>query len=140
MKSTWTDIIDAYNGEKAFTTPTGVKKPKDFIHSPLILSSIDELVAQNSAMLLSTTKNFIEVRDPSTKQRMYHIENFLFDTYVREKYGFEMAKAIGSAALFGVGIVKILPDYESGTVRINNVNNFDFYIDPYATVLRMLNS
>lgn len=135
MKSTWTDIIDAYNGEKAFTTPTGVKKPKDFIHSPLILSSIDELVAQNSAMLLSTTKNFIEVRDPSTKQRMYHIENFLFDTYVREKYGFEMAKAIGSAALLGVGIVKILPDYESGTVRINNVNNFDFYIDPYATCI-----
>ncbi len=134
LHSTWDDIRDAYRCEKEFSTPRGITKPKINIKTPLTLRHVETKVAMSAINIINPKLNFIKVTDSNTNVRQYKIENLLFQKcFVGADYGYTIARAIKSAILYGRGIIKVIPNRQTGVPNIMWINPRDFMIDPFAT-------
>lgn len=137
LRELWKEIKDAFQAERSFTTPRGVKKPKARVHSPTFTTKVEKLVSMLAVRLVQPYENFITIKDRVTKIRHYPLENYMFNMFVEKKMGLEVVKAIQAAILFGVGFTKILPDNtgEMPSCNIEAVNNFDVFVDPDASTI-----
>lgn len=109
-RDTWKRILSAYEAEENFLASFGVKTPEARIHTPTMATQIDRLVQQLTYKMVQPYENFLEAAFRLTKQRAYKAENFLFDMFKRNEMATEVVKAVLNAALFGVGITKVIPN------------------------------
>jgi len=134
-RTIWKDIRGAYLGEKTYTVPSGVHSPESIVSPPFMLTQIDKMVQMYTLRLVAPYNNFLTVKDEKTRTRVHKLENFLFNMFVSKSMAISCVKAVSSAAMFGVGITKVIPDYsnQEPSCQVEAVNIFDFYIDPFAS-------
>ena len=129
----WEKCIDAYRTERSITPQRGVKKPQATIHTPTMYTQCEVVTSMHSMLMLDNARNFIKIVELDTCQRLYALENLLFNAVVDGGYRYELSKVFKIAFLCGVGIGKLIPDYAAGIPIISAINIFDFFIDPSAS-------
>lgn len=134
LRDKWEDIKTAYESEKEWVKSAGVKDPEAKIHTPEMMSQIDTMVQMHTIRMLQPYVNFIQVQHRKTRRRVYKIENYLFDMFKKNGMAPEIISAILSAALYGVGFTKIIPDMDVNepSCLAYHVSNWDIFPEPYA--------
>lgn len=138
LRDTWEKIRDAYQAERSYTVPTGVKKPESRIKTRMLGNLVNRMVAMLTVRMVKPESNFIAARQRKSKNRLYPIENFVFDMFKRNQMAPEIVNVVTNVALYGVGFTKVIPNYanDEPDCMVEAVNQFDIFPEPNLTSLR----
>lgn len=131
----WDKLYDLYNVKGTITEQGNTKKPKSAINTPLIRSHGETYTAMTSTQFMVDNGNYVKVVDPYYGERIYLIENLLYNTIRDGEYGFPLAQVRKSTYTCSKGYIKLYPDYEREMPRARAINPKELKIDPHAETI-----